>query len=400
MVTRAGVGYSENPQSEAAGLEAARAAMDRAGISRCDLALLFSTARHDQARLLRAVRSVVGSSAKIAGGGAAGVITNDRLGYEGSQVGVAVVASSSVEIHTFLQPGLTEDEYRVGHALGTQIAKRSFRGKPNLFLMYESVKASTPQGPRLNMATPLLEGMESALGSWPAVLGMGLHGDPRWIPALQYFDDGLETQSSLAVVLSGSARMHSMMTSNLKPMSTYRQITNADGPAVLEIEGRPALEVVEDLIGSDLRWEDYPLAITLGVNGGDRFGEFKEEEYANYLCVAVDRERRALVMSDTFLRPGVEVQFMRRDMDFKEIRRRADRLVAETGGHNPFLALYVDCAGRSRMYTGSEAEEAEEIQAAIAKLPLLGLYSGSEITKVGGRVRRLNNAGVLAIFTE
>lgn len=334
--TRAGVGFSENPDSEAAGVETARTAMERACITRCDLVLLFSTAKHDQARLLRSVRSVVGADARIVGGGVAGVITNDRLGYEGCQVGVAVLASDSVRVQTFIEPGLVADEKLVGRALGKQIRATDFTGNPNLVLMYESVKASTPEGPVLNMGTPLLEGMEATLGTWPPVVGLGLHGDPRWRPGLQYFDDRLEAQSAIVVALSGSLRMTTVTISNLRPMSSYREVTSAEGPVVLGIDGRPALEVIEDLVGPDLRWEDYPLTVTLGVNKGDKFGDFREEDYANYLCVAVDRQRRALVMSDTYLRPGVQVQLMRRHMDFKEIRRRAEGLVGSVGDGRPF----------------------------------------------------------------
>jgi hypothetical protein len=267
--------------------------------------------------------------------------------------------------------------------------------------MYESVKVSTPDGPVLNMGSPLLEGMRETLGEWPPVVGLGLLGDPRWRPGPQYVDDRLETQSVLGVVLSGSARMDVATITNLKPMSTYREITSIDGPTVLRIDGRPALEVIEDLVGPDLRWENYPLTVTLGVNKGDKFGDYREEDYANYLCIAVDRERRGLVMSDTYLQPGMQCQLMRRHMDFGDIRRRADALVESVRGRRPFLALYIDCAGRASTYVGTDREDAEEIQKAIGPdVPLLGLYSGSEIARVGRDVQRLNHAGVFAILTE
>jgi hypothetical protein len=375
--------------------------MERAGLTRCDLAMLFATAKHDPARILRTVRSVVGPGARIVGGGATGVITNDRLGYEGCQVGVAVVGSTSVRTDTFVQRGLESGEYAVGRGLGSQIAAHSFEGGPNLIVMYESVKKATAAGPELNLGTPFLEGLEAALGKWPPIVGLGLHGDHRWRPRPQFVDDRLEEQSALAVVLSGSVRMSSVTINNLKPMSTYREITGVDGPTVLQIDNRPALEVIEELVGPDLRWENYPLTVTLGVNKGDKFGDFREEDYANYLCIAVDRERRGLVMSDTYLRPGMQCQLMRRHMDFEEIRKRASALVDSVRDRRPFLALYIDCAGRTSAYVGTDREEAEEIQKAVGPdLPLLGLYSGSEIARVGDGVQRLNHTGVLAIFTE
>lgn len=400
MKTRAGVGYSENPDSELAGLEAARAALDRSGISQPDHVLLFATAKHDPARVLRSVRAVVGARATITGGGAAGIITNDRLGYEGSQVGVAALSSESVHVHAFIQPGLDASEVDAGRALGQQLSAARFDGEPNLVVMYELVKLSTPAGPVLNMGTPLLEGLESCIQGWPSIVGLGLHGGPRWTPGLQYFDDRLEAQSVLGVVFSGSARMSSVVMNNLRPMSTYRTITAADGPAVLGIDGLPALEVLEGMVGSDLRWEDFPLTVTLGVNSGQKFGELQDADYANYLCVAVDRERRALIMSDTFLRPGTQVQLMRRHMDFREVRRAADTLL-DGLRERAFLALYIDCAGRASAYVGTPGEEAEQIQRAVgADLPLLGLYSGSEIARVGNSLRRLNHAGILCVFSE
>ena len=394
METAAGVGYSEHPDSETAAHAAARAALDqaRADTDGCALALVFTTARHDPERVLATVRRVVGRRARIVGGGTAGVITNQRLGYEGWQVGVAVLRTSSLEVQAFIAPGLGDDEQQVGRALGAQLRRT---GAPTV-LMYESVKASTPHGPRLNMGTPLLAGMKAALATWPPLVGLALHGDPQWKPGFQYFDDRVVSQSALALQLSGPVRMDTVTITNLRPMSTYREVTRVDGAALLELDGRPALDVIEELVGPELP----PLSVTLGVNHGDRFGDFREDDYAIHLCVAVDRARRALVV-DHQLAPGMAVQLMRRHLDFADIRRRADELVGRVRGRKAFLALYIDCAGRASVYAGTDREEAEEIQAAIGgRMPLLGMYSGGEIAQVAGAVQRLSNAGVLSIFSE
>lgn len=85
-----GVGYSDNPDSVAAGKQAAQMAIAKTGRKEaCDFVLLFATARHNQTILRRTVAQVVGNKAQIYGGGAAGVITNDAFGYAGDQVGVA-----------------------------------------------------------------------------------------------------------------------------------------------------------------------------------------------------------------------------------------------------------------------------------------------------------------------
>lgn len=62
MATQAGVGYSEKSDSQAAGAEAAKAALAEAGASKVDLALIYHTAKHDPTMFRDGVRSVVGNA--------------------------------------------------------------------------------------------------------------------------------------------------------------------------------------------------------------------------------------------------------------------------------------------------------------------------------------------------
>jgi hypothetical protein len=117
MATTAGVGYSEVANSFEAGIEAATAAMTEAGVARCDLAIMSSTGKHDPRQLSDGVRSVIGPAARLIGGRSMGIITRDRLGYLGYQVGVAVMASDSVKVDMFIEKNLADREYEVGVAL-------------------------------------------------------------------------------------------------------------------------------------------------------------------------------------------------------------------------------------------------------------------------------------------
>jgi small ligand-binding sensory domain FIST len=101
------------------------------------------------------------------------------------------------------------------------------------------------------------------------------------------------------------------------------------------------------------------------------------------------------------LKPGVEVQFMRRSIDFEYIRRRAEDLLQRVGNRKPLLALYIDCAGRAGAYCGTEREEAEEVQKVIGtKMPLLGWYVGCEIAQAGKVMQSHNWTGVLSVLSE
>jgi hypothetical protein len=399
--TSAGVGYSENANSREAGLEAARAALAEAGAASCDLVLLFATDKHDPVVLRDAVRSVVGPTARIVGGSAMGVITRDRLGYEGQQVGVAVISSDAVQVDIFAAPGLADDEYAVGCALGAQLRSATFEGEPNLLLLYDIVKRQMSEGLSLNMATPLLAGLGDALGEWPRTAGVGMMGSLQWNPGFQWVDDRIEHHNALAVVFHGGVRMDTCIMHGCRPSSGYHTITKSDGNVVLELDGEPMRDVIARLTGGDESdWKDYPLFVTLGINNGDKFGEYREGDYAVRLCMDVDRERGGLVFFGDDLVTGTVVQLMRRSIDFDYIGKRAEELIARLGGRQPFLALYIDCAGRAAAVAGTEREEAEEVQRVIgARMPLLGWYGGCEIAKAGPVMQSHNWTGVLSILS-
>ena len=403
MKTKVGVGYSENPDSKKAGIEAAQMAMQEAKIDNCNLAILYATSKQDPVLLSEGVRSVIGSDSRLIGGFAVGIITNYFLAYEGYQVGILVMKTDSISIDMFIEKGLADNEYNTGVALGNQIISKKYQKEPNILLMYDSIKKIVTEGLSLNLATPFLEGMKTSIKKWPSMAGVGMFGDWNWSPTYQWFDNRIEQNTAMALVLSGNVRMDTIIMHGCKPSSNYHTITKVEGNIVLEIDNKPAIEMIADLLGSDSdkSWEDYPLFVTLGVNKGEKFGEFKEDDYASRLCMAIDKGRGGLVMFENDLTKGSEVQLMRRAVDVGYVGNRSEELLKRIGNRNPIFAIYIDCAGRAKTYSGTEREESEEVQRVIgSKMPLLGMYSGVEIAKVGDDMQALDWTGVLCVFSE
>jgi small ligand-binding sensory domain FIST len=91
---------------------------------------------------------------------------------------------------------------------------------------------------------------------------------------------------------------------------------------------------------------------------------------------------------------------MRRSISFDYIAQRAQRLFEQIGDRRPVMALYIDCAGRASAYSGTDREEAEEVQKVIgSRVPLLGWYVGCEIAKAGSVMQSHNWTGVLSILS-
>jgi hypothetical protein len=399
MNTQIGVGSSTQTDSKAAGVEAAAMALTKGNIEHPHFALLFCGGKHNPHEFIEGVRSVLGDTPSVGGSGL-GIITNDFLGYSGYEAGVTVFSSSTLGFQVFAQNGLDKDERAAGDALGQQISDTGMEDGA-LLVFYDSSKQQAP--PMLNFATWLFEGLEPHLPSGITCAGGGLLSDMQLSTTYQFYNNEVRTQNAVAVLITGKCKMHTTIMHGCRPSGSYHTITKAQGPVVSEIDGRPALEVIDELMGSNhnIPWKDFALFVTLGLNRGDKFSPFNEKDYANRLTLAVDEESKSLIMFEPDLKAGDEFQLMRRSVDLAYIQSGIDELRTQMNGTKPFFSFYINCAGRAKPYSGGAFEDAEEVQKALGtELPLMGFYSGVEVASINGRLQPLDWTGVLCMLNE
>lgn len=395
---RAGTAYADGPDARATAAQAASAALERAGGGDPCLVFCFHHGRLDPEEVRAGVLDALGQDARVVGGTAMGVIANDAVGYEGHQVGVAVITGSPQAFRVAGAEGLaSEGERSVGARLGRALAAAG----EDVLLLYSSIRTglTDPGGLSLWFGTPLLEGFKEGLGDHGTLAGAGLIDSLQPSTSHVFAPDGILRDGAVAVGMGDGVRMQTTVLHGCRPAGAYHEITRTEGPVVLEIDGRPALDVVDDLMGEGASHEDYPFRVILGVNRGDRFGPFDPADYQTRLCLAVDPQRRALIMFEPDLEPGSKVQLMRIGYDLSYIGRQVEELVEELDGRRPLLALYADCAGRSKAASPLEQEEGDAVRAAIGDIPLLGFYTGVEIGRVGDEVRPLDWTGVLCLLS-
>ena len=396
---RVGVGYCDDPDTAAAGVRAASEALLRAGngSAPCDLVMLFATVRHDAQTLRDAVLSVTGS-APIVGGRAMGTITNDCFGYAGDQIGVACLWLEGARCDILAEGGLLESEEAVGERLGRRLKYLGTTPQSPVMLFYDAIDRT--DGLRLLMATWLLAGMERGLGFFPCLAGAGMMGDYACSPTQQWIGDRVVTHHALALAFSGGVRMDSVIMHGCRPATRYYKVTKADKQVILEINGRPALRFIDELLGSAIPPESYPFFLIFGVNRGEKWGEFDENNYASRLCLAVDREHEAIVMFEPDMVEGTEFQIMYRSFDLDYMKPKIEGAFDSLGDRKPVFALYINCAGRAAGYGGVDMEDAVVLQKTVAgRVPILGIYAGVEIAPIGGRPRGLDWTGVFCLFS-
>lgn len=401
---KSGVGYADITDSLEAGRKCAEKAMGNGSLERSDFTVAFCGGNHDPINFLKAVRDVVGDSTLI-GGTAVGVITNEMSSYGGYEAGVAVVSSDSIRFDAMSVGGLKEGEEVAGEELGRMLAGRSEEDAQAILLFYDSVKSTPPL--TVNLASQLIKGVERGLGGRHApVLGGGMINDYQWSGSHVFANDQAMKQHAVGVVVSGDCSVHHAISHGCEPASDYHTITRIDGPVVRELDGRPALDVIEDIIGAGAArdWQQYSLLVTLGANyGSDPYGDFDENEYVNRLIAAANPEDGSVILFESDFGPGERVQVMRRSNEhmLSSARDMSNSVLNSVGKSDPFLALYIDCAGRTSGFSGAGAEEGAIIQETIgSQMPLLGFYSGVEIAPFMGGSRALDWTGVLIVLSE
>ena len=395
------VGYSNSPVSEAAGTEAAGQAVCNADRpDPCDMALLFCTARHNQEALKSAVSRVVGTNIPVYGGGAVGVITNEYFGYAGDQVGIACFWLDGARCDVLVEPNLEEGEIEAGLRLGEKFVRLGVEAKSPLLLFYDAIYLNG-NNLRMLMATPLLSGIEQSMGFLPDFSGAGLMGDHACTPTRIFTGDGFGAHCAMALSFSDDIQIDSVIMHGCRPASGYYTVTKAEGPVILEINGVPAIPFLDGLLGSAIRPEQYPFFLLFGINHGEKWGEYDENLYASRLCLGLDPGRNGIVMFEPDMVSGTQFQLMYRSLDCGYMKPKIEALFDETGDREPVFALYIDCAGRCAGYGGNDMEDAVILQEAVGnRVPLLGLYSGVEISPLGGKPRGLDWTGVLCLFSR
>jgi len=364
-------------------------------------ALVFSGGRHDPEPLLEGLRSRLGT-VPVLGGSGVGIITNDFLGYSGFETVVAVFDDSLPEPGILSAGNLDQGEREAGYELGRKIREASRDGDAAV-LLYDSVRHFPP--PVLNVGSCLMEGIRDGMKERDVtLLGAGLVGDLQMSRSYVFDGRRVVKNTAAAVILPSRISSRSVIMHGCVPASSFMEITRIRGPVVYELDGRPALDVLCERMGirADTGLcEDLPLVATLGQKHGDPFAPYDESRYVNRLIVTVNREDRSVTLFEADFQPGTQVQIMARDnrLMLESVRRGTRKLLDSLGSSSPVWALYIDCAGRTSAFSGSQMEEASLLQEELgSRVPLVGFYSGVEVAPLLGVSRPLDWTGVLTVF--
>ena len=170
------------------------------------------------------------------------------------------------------------------------------------------------------------------------------------------------------------------------------EITSCQRNILIELDGRPALEVMKEDIGEvlarDLKRIGGYIFTALPVPGSDT------GDYLVRNIIGIDPDQGLIGIGD-LLSPGSSLQFAKRDAQTArdDLVEMVEKLVKRLPGPAKG-ALYHSCLGRGRHLFGENSDELKLIGERLGDGPLVGFYANGEIS----HSRLYGYTGVLTVF--
>lgn len=367
------------------------------------LLLVFCGGKHDGSDILKALRTTFGGAVPIVGGSAAGVIWRDGLGYSGLEIGLVAFGEDDFLPQIVVNRDLLQGEHAAGLSFGRMLAETAEQDSVVL-MFYDSVASPSPL--RLHPASDLVDGLQLGLdGHRIRLIGGGTLTDMNLSDAWVLDGTSVAKHAAVALVFPPGLKDETVILHGCRPVSTFMEITRIEGAEVFELDSRPALEVIEQMLGVTLgntSSHDLSLIATLGEKQGDPYAAYDENSYVNRLILRANRATGSITLFEKDFHLGTRVQIMSRDnaLMLDSVRNGISTLNKAQQGRQPFLALYIDCAGRASARSGAAVEEARLVADGLdPSIPFLGFYSGVEIAPFDGYSRPLDWTGLLTVLS-
>lgn len=386
---RAGVGYSTAADPIAAADEAAERALAQAGLRVAEGAICFAGSRHAASfrPLMRAVAERA-QTPQVAGCSASGVIAQGREIEGGGAVAVLAVGGG-ISAQRIFVPSLKGRAQEAAREVAA--AARPALGRSNLLCLFPDSYNLQPE--------PFLDVLARELPE-AVVVGGGATEDGTSGETFALCGDAVSSNAVSGMLLAGDFEINAGASLGCRLIGPPRRVTAARHNVLIELDGKPALQVLKQSIGplaGDLRRAAAMvyLAMTLNPNA-------ERLEHGRYLIrhmIGFD-EARGLI--GTVYEPAVGdlIGFALRDEEGARDNLKLTLEQMEGAVHNPpAFGLYFDCVSRgSNLYSMADHDSAY-LTRYFPDVPIAGFFTGFEIGPMAAATRLLQYSGVLALVS-
>lgn len=209
----------------------------------------------------------------------------------------------------------------------------------------------------------------------------------------QLADDVAEGEVSGVMMSLEAVPVAAALTQGCSPIGEVHRITAAEENILIEIDGRPALDVFKEDIGEILARDLSKVAgyifAALPVSGSDT------GDYLVRNLTGIDPDQGLIAIGE-YVNAGDPIMFCRRDHDsaVEDMRRMLGDLRKRAGNAPIRGGLYFSCCARGPNQFGDDSEELGLISEELGDFPLVGFFANGEISNN----RLYGYTGVLTLF--
>ena len=241
--------------------------------------------------------------------------------------------------------------------------------------LLQEIGATCPQ-------VQVVGGLASAAGS---------PGGNRLVLGGEIFDDG-----AVGLLLGSGAEVGTVVSQGCRPIGRPYVVTRGERNLIHELGGRPALERLQEIVGSlsDAERAMVQRGLHIGIVVNEHKLDFDRGDFLVRGVLGIERESRGLAVGD-IVETGTSVQFHVRDAE-----TAGEDLHRLMSGQQAEGALLFTCNGRGHRLFGVADHDASVVSGAIAPAPLAGMFCAGEIGPVGPRSYLHGFTASVALFGQ
>lgn len=383
---------TERTNSFEAGRESMSSLLERFdGVPKIVIAYL--TDHHDHREFLAGAKGVLGGDVPLIGCSAQGVMGLGKVIEDGYAAGVMGLGGDSLSVTRARVEEIQEDTVAKGRELGAALMT-GVVGTPRVVVFHHD--------PLCGVGLDLfLEGLADEV-SCPIVGGAAAHAF-NYAPlrnTYQFFDDGVYEHAAVAFALSGDFTVELGACHGCAPVGIEMTATKSEGNRLIELDGRPAATVWEELTGESNPHHFNAVALSIGVPANP---ENKDDGYLIRAAYTIDRENGAVF--PTAIPEGTEVMLYHRTVEnvMSGARQMCTDLNARVAGKTKRAVLGFECGARAKPFLGraGSLDENRLIQETIGtESAWLGMLAWGETITRGGRTSFHNFTFPLLVIAE
>ncbi len=388
---RAAVGLSTHTDPTRAALEAAGQVTQRLDGCQPDFCITFSTYENpDELSAMLATLSEAIGTPYVVGCSAAGVLGPGREIEQGPAVGVLAVASDQIRATPFI----FKDEGDHGMTAGVRVGQRLLgsRDSDDVLLVWPDPFHVRPDR--------LLQSLDAVLGNVP-VIGGAASAQNGATTTFQFCGTESQTSSVSGVRLGGNFRHVSGITQGCRPLGEPMRVTRAHENLIFELEGRPALELLNERAPAELlndpQWALHFLFVGLVPDPATA----DAGEYMVRNILSIDPEGGVLAIGDQ-IEDGQQIVFARREPASArdDLSLLLERIGPRQTGLDYRFGLYFNCLARGSSLYGEQGVDAALLRQALPDVPVLGFFCNAEIGPLRGLNQLFTYTGVLMLVAD